>query len=111
MANNGKEKYYTLIGEGISAWKKSEGPGQALVLKIFSLNSGDHIFGCRVLQGSLHTGDRVKITRTDTEIGQSRIKSLKIGKEKVDKVMAEKECGALLTGAVGVLIGDKLEVI
>jgi len=97
--------------EGISAWKKSEGPGQALVLKIFSLNSGDHIFGCRVLQGSLHTGDRVKITRTDTEIGKSRIKSLKIGKEKVDKVMAEKECGALLTGAVGVLIGDKLEVI
>ena len=97
--------------KGITAWKKSEGPGQALVLKIFPLNSGDRIFGCRVTQGSLRTGDRIKIMREDGEIGKSRIKNLKIGKEKVDKVITEKECGALLTGAVSVLIGDKLEVI
>lgn len=97
--------------EGISAWKKSEGPGQALVLKIFPLNSGDRIFGCRVLQGSLRTGDRVKITREGAEIDKARIKNLKIGKEKVDRVIAEKECGVLLTAVAIVLVGDKLEVI
>lgn len=98
--------------KGLNVWQKSEGTGQAVVLKIFSLSSGDCVLGCRITQGTLRLGDVVELHRGEVALGRDRIKSLRIGQDRVEKVAAEKECGLLLRGEVAdPRAGDCLSVV
>ena len=69
------------------------------------------MIGSRLVQGSFNVGDLLKISHDGQEVGRSRIKSLKIAKEKVNKATAGKECGLLFSAPVSISVGDELEVI
>lgn len=69
--------------------------GIATVLKVFTINA-DKIAGCRVDSGRLETGDLIHLKKSDGTVKDARIKSMRIGKDAVNKVPAGAECGLLL---------------
>lgn len=78
--------------------------GRAEVVKLFKLDSGDIILGCRVLAGTLKEGSAVEIydknpsdlKKEDEPLYTGVIKNLKEGKQDVTMVSKGKECGVLL---------------
>ena len=68
------------------------------------------VAGSRILEGRLARGDTVKILRHgaggEETVGQSRIKSLRVGKDDINKVEAGKECGVLLEPQIDFRPGD-----
>ena len=53
------------------------------------------IAGVKVISGQIARGDQVKIVREDKEIGRARIKSLRHGKEDINKAEQGTEAGVL----------------
>lgn len=81
--------------------------GRAKILSEFPYEK-TKIAGCQVQEGRLGRGDYVKILRGETEIGESRIKTLRIFKETVTKVEAGKECGVLLDPQLDFIAEDAI---
>lgn len=70
--------------------------GEARVLKIFDF--GDILIaGSQVNSGKISIGDTIHLKRNDKIIKDSRVKSLKTGKEDVNVVKSGNECGILLS--------------
>lgn len=70
--------------------------GEAQILKIFDF--GDiFIAGSQVNSGKISVGDTIHLKRNDKIIKDSRVKSLKTGKEDVNVVKSGNECGILLS--------------
>jgi len=75
--------------------------GRAKVIKIFKLESGDIIAGCKVLAGALKVKSRVAIydknpadiKKSDEPLHYASVKKLKIGKDDVDVAGKDNECG------------------
>lgn len=90
--------------EGTAVDELSKIKGRAKVLKIFKLDSGDIIAGCKVLAGALKVKSRLAIydknpsdlTITDEPVFYSSIKKLKKGKDDIDMAGKDNECGVLL---------------
>ncbi len=90
--------------EGTAVTEMSKVKGRAKVLKIFKLDSGDIIAGCKVLAGALKVKSRVAIynknpadiVKTDEPIFYGSIKKLKKGKDDIDVAGKDNECGVLL---------------
>ena len=90
--------------EGTAIEEESKIRGRAQVLKIFKLQSGDIIAGCKVLAGALKVKGRVAIydkdpadlTEEDEPLHRAKIKSLKKGKDEIDIAGKDNECGILL---------------
>lgn len=64
------------------------------------------ISGVKVSDGRLAKGDRLRVTRAEETVGESKIKSVRVGKEELNKVEAGKECGLLLEPQVDFRVGD-----
>ncbi len=79
--------------------------GQAKVKAVFESSKGP-VAGCEVVDGSLRKGDLARITRSEVEIGQGRIKSLRYQKEDIPKAEKGEECGVILDPSFEVAIGD-----
>lgn len=73
--------------------------GRAEVLRIFPLESGDIVLGCKVSGGVLKIGAKVAILREGVEgpVYSGKIKNLKRNKEEVNVVGKDVECGVLLS--------------
>jgi translation initiation factor IF-2 len=90
--------------EGTAINEMSKVKGRAKVIKIFKLDSGDIIAGCKVLAGGLKVKSRVAIfdknpadlNKTDEPLYYASIKKLKKGKDDVDVAGKDNECGVLL---------------
>ncbi|HZU18391.1 MAG TPA: translation initiation factor IF-2 [Candidatus Dormibacteraeota bacterium] len=67
------------------------------------------IAGCRVLEGKVSRGDRVKLMRGRTQIWQGAIRSLKHLKDDVREMVAGQECGIGLENFDGFQPGDLME--
>jgi len=83
-------------------------------LATFKLPSGDLIVGAKVLAGRIKVGDRIEIRREGVEeaLHKAEIKSLKHGKEAIDRATKEMECGLLLNPQfLEVKKGDVVEVL
>jgi len=70
--------------------------GEAKIIKTFNF-TGTIVYGCSVISGKLKIGDT---------IGNSKITSLQIGKENVEEVKKDQECGLVLSPNVEFAIGD-----
>jgi len=70
--------------------------GEASVLKIFNF-AGTIVYGCNIISGKFKIGDT---------IGNSKITSLKIGKEDVLEAKKDQECGLVLTPNIEFKTGD-----
>jgi translation initiation factor IF-2 len=90
--------------EGTASTETSKIKGRAKVLKIFKLDSGDIVAGCKVLAGALRVKSRVAIydknpadvKKADEPVFYGSIKKLKKGKDDTDMVGKDIECGVLL---------------
>lgn len=83
--------------------------GKAQVRKIFTLSDGSTVLGLRVESGEVKSGYMCRVTRGEDEIGIGKIKTMRCGKDKIDKAVVSAECGVVLDGHMDALEGDKLE--
>jgi translation initiation factor IF-2 len=79
--------------------------GEAIILAEFKFDE-TRVAGCRVTSGKLARNDLVKINRKDIEIGKTRIKSLRHGKEDIPRADTAVECGLILDKKLDFKIGD-----
>ncbi|MBI2036544.1 translation initiation factor IF-2 [Candidatus Microgenomates bacterium] len=70
--------------------------GKAKILAIFPFDK-KKVAGCKVLEGRLSKGDKVKVLRGEDILGEARIVSIRKGKEEVNKAETAAECGILLS--------------
>ena len=70
--------------------------GEAKVLKVFNF-AGTIVYGCLVTSGKFKIGDTV---------GDSKITSLKVGKDDVLEAKKDQECGLVLTPNIEYKVGD-----
>lgn len=64
------------------------------------------VLGVKVLEGRVAKGDRIRILHNDEPIGESRIVSLRQGKDQTSKVEEGNECGILISPLLDFTIGD-----
>lgn len=83
--------------------------GKATILKIFRQDKKKHIVGCRLDDGKLVPGLKVKIWRDGQELGEGMIETLKSGKSEAKEIRAGQEFGMELVSRTVVLEGDTLE--
>lgn len=110
-------KTYKIIYELLEDLAKSLIPaplplvlGRATIAADFKINS-DRVAGCRCLEGQITKGDQLRLLRGDKEIGQTRLKSLQIGKNSIDKVKAGQEFGAIFAPYLDFKSGDIIMAI
>lgn len=81
--------------------------GRAMVKAEFEIK-GVRIAGCQVNAGVLTAGVGVHLQRENQLVGESKIVSLRQGKEKATQVKTGGECGVVLSPALDFKIGDVL---
>lgn len=89
--------------QGVAIQEESKIKGRAQVIKIFKLPSGDIVAGCKVIAGVLKVGVKTSVydknpadlTEEDRPLFTGSIKSLKKGKDEVNVVGRDNECGVL----------------
>lgn len=79
--------------------------GKGEILASFG-EGGKRILGIKVIEGRVVTGDNVKVMRGSEELGRAKISSLKRGKEEVNKVEKDVECGMQLNPFIDFSVGD-----
>lgn len=84
---------------------EEESLGKAEILAEFPFNK-EKIAGSRVLEGRMAVGDKVKILRKEEEVGRTKIKSLRTGKEIINKAEMGKECGLFFDPFLDFKVGD-----
>lgn len=90
--------------EGTAIEEESKIKGRAQVLKIFKLQSGDIIAGCKVIAGALKEKGRVAVydkdpadlKGEDEPLYIGKIKKIKKGKDEIEVAGKDNECGLLL---------------
>lgn len=104
---------------GAAVTEESKVKGRAGISKLFKLESGDLILGCKIIAGVLKENAKVQIyhkdpadlTKEDEPVYTGSIKKVKEGKKDVTSVGKGKECGVLLKPVFpGAQIGYYIEV-
>ncbi len=83
--------------------------GRMQIIAEFPYGKNEKIAGCRVLDGVVSKGPRVRIKRNDNIVWEGKIKSLKKVKEEVNKVEKGSECGIVFDGQSNFEVGDIIE--
>lgn len=83
--------------------------GKANIIAEFPHGKSEKIAGCRMIEGTIAKGQRIRIIREKEIIGETKLKSLKKVKEEVNKVEKGNDCGMLFDPAVDFVIGDVVE--
>ena len=81
--------------------------GKAEILKEFEIDK-KRVAGCRVLEGEMKKTDKFHLQRGGESVADGRIKSMKTGKEKIEKAKAGEEFGAIFSPSLDFQIGDVL---
>jgi translation initiation factor IF-2 len=81
--------------------------GQAEIVAEFEAKK-KRIAGCEVREGRIAKRDRLHLKRGAELVGNCRIKSMKQGKENVEKAKKEEEFGAVLAPSLDFRLGDML---
>lgn len=96
------EKINEIIEEGI---EKTSGKAQILASFPFD---GKRVAGCKIMEGIVKKGDKVKIMRDKLEIGRGRITSIRRVKEEISEAKAGEECGVLIAPQLDFDKGDMI---
>ena len=83
--------------------------GKANLIAEFPFGKNERVAGCRIIEGSIAKGQRIRIVREEQIIGETKIKSLKKVKEEVNKVEKGSDCGMLFNPPLDFQIGDTVE--
>ncbi|MEK7551462.1 MAG: translation initiation factor IF-2 [Patescibacteria group bacterium] len=66
------------------------------------------VCGVKVVEGRIAKGDKVRVTRGEEVIGESRVASVRKGKEQTSKAEEGEEAGVILSPSLDFTIGDML---
>ena len=83
--------------------------GKAEIIAEFPFGKNERIAGCRVEEGIIAKGPRVRVSREGEVIGEVKIKSLKKVKEEVQKIEKGSDCGIIFDTPIDFQIGDTVE--
>lgn len=83
--------------------------GTAQIIAEFPFGKADRIAGCRVLDGQITKGPKVKVVRGEEIIGEGKIKSLKKVREEVNRVEKSDECGIMFDSPIDFQVGDLIQ--
>lgn len=83
--------------------------GTAQIIASFDYGKDQRIAGCRVLDGNISKGAKLRLVRGDEILQEVKIRSLKKVKDEVNRVEKSDECGILFTENVPFEIGDLIQ--
>lgn len=93
------------VNEMLNKIEEEKFLGKAQVLAEFPFDKSK-ICGCKVIEGRVCVGDKIKILRGEEEIGRSKIKSIREQKNIVNKAEIGKDCGLLFVESLDFKVGD-----
>src|SRR3989338_5602215 len=83
--------------------------GKAEILAEFLHGKHEKIAGCRMTEGIIAKGQKLRVVRNGKIMGETKLKSLKKVKEEVNKVEKGNDCGMLFDPPIDFAIGDTVE--
>ncbi|MFI4976119.1 MAG: translation initiation factor IF-2 [Caulobacterales bacterium] len=84
--------------------------GNAEVLQVFEISKVGKIAGCKVIEGVVRKGARVRIVRADVVVLELGVlQTLKRFKDEVNEVQSGQECGMAFQGFQDIKAGDQIE--
>jgi len=83
--------------------------GYASILETFNVTKVGRVAGCRITEGVVKRGAKVRLLRDDTVIHEGTLKTLRRFKDEVREVANGLECGMAFENYQDVQVGDQIE--
>src|SRR5262245_17331136 len=83
--------------------------GNAQILEVFNISKVGKVAGCRVTDGKVERGAKVRLIRDNVVIHEGTLSTLKRFKDEVREVPAGQECGMAFANYQDIRIGDVIE--
>jgi len=83
--------------------------GNAVILEIFHISKVGAVAGCRVTDGVVQRGARVRLIRDNVVVHEGKLSTLKRFKDEVAQVQAGQECGMAFENYQDMRVGDVIE--
>ncbi len=83
--------------------------GNAEVLEVFTVSKAGKVAGCRVTEGVVRRGAKVRLIRDNVVIHEGELSTLKRFKDEVREVQTGQECGMSFANYQDMLKGDVIE--
>ncbi|MEQ8749508.1 MAG: translation initiation factor IF-2 [Amphiplicatus sp.] len=83
--------------------------GNAQILEVFNITKTGKVAGCRVTEGVVRRGAKVRLIRDDTVIHEGELSQLKRFKDDVQEVPVGQECGMSFANYEDLKAGDVIE--
>jgi translation initiation factor IF-2 len=83
--------------------------GNAEILEVFNISKVGKVAGCRVTEGVVRRGSKVRLIRDDVVIHEGDLSTLKRFKDEVREVVAGQECGMAFANYQDIQKGDVIE--
>jgi translation initiation factor IF-2 len=83
--------------------------GNAEILEVFSISKVGKVAGCRVTEGSVRRGAKVRLIRDNTVIHEGELSQLKRFKDDANEVQVGQECGMSFANYDDLKSGDVIE--
>ena len=83
--------------------------GNAQILEIFNITKVGKVAGCRVTEGSVQRGAKVRLIRDNVVIHEGTLSTLKRFKDEVSEVQVGQECGMAFEDYQDMRAGDVIE--
>jgi len=98
------------LNELVPPETRTEHLGNAEVAAIFRTESERMVVGCKVTEGKVVAGEKVRVWRGEDPIGEGTVDSLQAGKQSAKEAHAGQECGISFKGKTKIEVGDRLEM-
>ena len=83
--------------------------GNAEILEVFSISKHGKVAGCRVTEGKVERGAKVRLIRDNVVIHEGELSQLKRFKDDVNEVPGGQECGMSFANYEDMKVGDVIE--
>lgn len=83
--------------------------GKGKILALFGSQKDRRIIGLKVTEGTLRTGNEVRIMRRDVQVAMGKIREIQVQKVKGNEVREGFECGMMIECSIEIAVGDKIE--
>jgi translation initiation factor IF-2 len=83
--------------------------GNAQILQVFNITKVGKVAGCKVTEGVVKRGAKVRLLRDNVVIHEGTLKTLKRIKDEVKEVREGFECGMAFENYENIEVGDVIE--
>ena len=83
--------------------------GNAEILETFNVSKVGRVAGCRVTEGKVRRGAKVRLIRDNVVIHEGELSTLKRFKDEVKEVDGGQECGMGFANYQDIQVGDTIE--